>query len=62
MLDWVLHIIAAGVLALLPAAGFLIAGIWAADRAGTFWRHVPLLIVGAAGVWLLVAALLVGVV
>lgn len=61
MLDWVLHIIAAGVLALLPAAGFLIAGICVADRAGVFWRYIPLLIGAAAGVWLLVAALLVGV-
>ena len=61
MLDWVLHIIAAGVLALLPAAGFLIAGIRATDRAGTFWRHIHLLIIGAAGIWMLSAALLIGV-
>jgi len=61
MLAGIIHIIGALALALVPAAAVLLAGIWATDRAGTFWRHVHLLIAGAAGVWLLAAALLIGV-
>jgi hypothetical protein len=60
MLAGIIHIIGALALALVPAIAFLLAGIRVADRAGTFWRHVHLLIVAAAGVWLLVAALLIG--
>jgi len=61
MLAGIIHIIGALALALVPAAALLLAGIRATDRAGTFWRHIHLLIIGAAGIWMLSAALLIGV-